>query len=385
MDLPNNLWQVVARAAGLPSLPPGSDDEAARFIGQCHTEGVLPLLFAFPPADERIIGALAGWRALAAAHRRRTEVIRRTILALPSLIEEDFALLKGSDLAWRLYPQPELRPMGDIDILVRSDTLERVIARLGRKGFRRNRSRLQHYSPRNPDLAFDLGDVTLEVHHSIVYRSAAKIDYDDLWNRRKPLQLDGVTLQRLDDTDAAVVAAMNVAKDHLCAPLIKHLDLWLMVRADARLASAVLARAAEWKARNAVHAAFGLASLLFTELSPPPARPLFDRLVTHSALEHRDLRRLPAMVRWWRKFWLLDRLDFRMLYAADIILARIYGMVSQIPRPWGRFGRASLESARTRHPGQGAAPSPRADNPQGPAQPGPRLGGMRHPGQPSAR
>ena len=46
-----------------------------------------------------------------------------------------FIFLKGSHLAFHVYPAPSLRPMGDIDIVVREDNISKVMDVLNAKGY----------------------------------------------------------------------------------------------------------------------------------------------------------------------------------------------------------------------------------------------------------
>lgn len=319
------LWPRVAAAAGV-AWPPADAEAAARFIKRTAREGLLPILFAATPEIEPLRAGLASWRALEAANRHRTAALERRITQLPQLLGEDFLLLKGSDLARRLYPSPELRPMGDIDVLVRPERVNAITARLAAANIKPHFSRLVDLSARNPDLAFDLGEVTLEVHRAIVHRAMARIDYDAVWQRRVEARVAGIEAYRLDDADAFLTSVMNIVKDNLAAPLLRHLDLWLMLR-DPGLLPEVTERAREWRVRNALQVVLRSTRAIFPDVPAPRPRAFLDRWVApQSAAVSRDLEEMSRPTRLWRKWWLIDTTPMRLRYALEIGAAMVSGL-----------------------------------------------------------
>lgn len=319
VQLPITLWPIVAASGDLP-WPPQSDGDARRFVAHCASEGLLPILFEAQPAD--VSPALAGWRALNTANQHRTRTIARNIESLRELIGEEFALLKGSDYGYRLYAAPELRPQVDIDVLVLRERVDAVTERLQR--FPRVYLHNTHRSPRWPDRSFDLGDVTLEVHHSIVQRSRARIDYDALWQRRVPFR----GAARLADVDALLVSVINIAKDDLATTLVRYLDLWLMLRSDASLFDAAAARADQWRITNAFDAVMRVLGTMFPDLAiPRRRRAVFERVLPlrHAAVRRDRKRNVTRRELLWRKFWLVDGVARRALFALDTLAMSAHG------------------------------------------------------------
>jgi hypothetical protein len=299
-ELPANLWTLAAAGA----------KGTAALVDRCIAESLLPILFAanLPDVD------LTPWRALRAANRHRVGTMERNIAALPALIGEDFLVIKGADYGWRLYPSPELRPMGDIDILVPRERFGDVIRRVTAAGHAHHSSRLVDRSASNPDYAFDLGDVTLEVHQAIVHRSRAKIDEHAIWADRVPHSVAGIDTWRASDVDALLISVMNIAKEDLATPLIRYLDLWLMLRRDPALFAAGRRRARSWRMVNAFDAVMRATSSMFPDLRLDLARrPLFDRFAF--SLDRRRSRRMALL---WRKYWLIDGIDQRLAYLASM-------------------------------------------------------------------
>lgn len=303
--------------------PPRDPGEAGRFVAQCVPEGLLPLLFSAAPPE--VAPALTGWRAMEAANRARTQVIAREIESFPELIGEEFAYMKGTDIGRRLYPAPELRPQADIDVLVPRARVDAVTARLESRGHRRFYQHANHRSRRWPDRSFDVGAVTLEIHHSFVQRSRAAIDYDGVWQRRQPF----LNAARLDDVDAMLVSVLNIAKDDLATPLLRYLDLWLMLQHDPQLFAAAEERAGEWRIRNAFHAVMRVAAVMFPDLKLSLRPALVDRFIdADRAAASRDRKRnVTRRELLWRKFWLVDGIVRPVVYAADDAAMTLSGLL----------------------------------------------------------
>lgn len=258
-----------------------------------------------------------------AANRQRTRTIENAIELLPSMIGEEFIYLKGADYSRRLYASPELRPQSDIDVLVPAHRFAGVATRLAQR-FQPVYQAATHRSPRWPDRAYDLGGVTLELHHSFVQRSRARIDYDGVWQRRQPF----MNAARVHDVDALLVSVINIAKDDLATTLLRYLDLWLMLRGDPSLFDAAARRAREWRIANAFHVVMRVTSELFPDLALPlRKRLLLDRLVSaRSAARNRDRGKnvtRPQLL--WRKLWLVDGNLLRAAFALDTAAMAVYG------------------------------------------------------------
>jgi hypothetical protein len=328
VQLPTNLWPLVAAAAGV-TWPPRDAEALRLFITRCGTESLLPLLFADSPAE--VAPALRGWKALQTANERRAGVIRAVTESVPSLVGEEFVFLKGSDYGRRLYPSSELRPQVDIDILVPRERVNVIAKRLEQLGHRRFYLVPSHASQRWPDQSFDLGEVTLELHHSFVQRSRARIDYDEIWQRRRPF----ANAARLDDADAMLASVINIAKDDLAVPLIRYLDLWLMLQSDPALFDVAARRARTWRIANAFHAVMRTASTLFPDLPVSlPQRALDTLIAPRGAAIRRDRgRNVTRLQLLWRKWWLIDGVARRIGFVLDAAMMSVEGRFLQNRAP----------------------------------------------------
>jgi hypothetical protein len=140
------LLALCARASGHPT----QYKRLAHLAGQlaswegvaerAESHGMAPLLYthvhaagvAFPPSVKQQL--LAYYMQHAHAARVRAQVLA-DILAHYHAAGIDVLVLKGAALAYLVYPQPVLRPMRDIDILVRAEDVYRAYALLPEIGF----------------------------------------------------------------------------------------------------------------------------------------------------------------------------------------------------------------------------------------------------------
>ena len=144
---------------------------------QAEAHGLVPLLFthleaagvAMPPAIKQQL--LGYYMQHAHATRVRTQVLA-DILTCYQAAGIDVLLLKGAALAQLVYPQPVLRPMRDIDILVRAEDVYHAYALLPEIGFTPPPGAHHGLGPDHHDLtaikrAADGFSVSVEVHHAL--------------------------------------------------------------------------------------------------------------------------------------------------------------------------------------------------------------------------
>lgn len=173
IDLPpERCCELVAQAQALT----GWEEVAAR----AEEHGLSPLLYFHLTRAETEIPRqarreLAG---LSLRHRHANEVRTRIlgeILALWQAAGMDSRVLKGAALAHILYPEPGLRPMSDLDLLVDAADARRAHGLLGEAGFRTLPGK-EEPLPRDHLRAVRTVDglqVTVEVHPRLHFPRAA--------------------------------------------------------------------------------------------------------------------------------------------------------------------------------------------------------------------
>lgn len=333
--LPPSLLQALAAGAGTP-WPPGSDAEADLLLAQAGTEGLLPLMF-----DTPLPPVLSAARARQQAHQRlaarRAEILLQGLAAAAqALADEPFVVWKGADYAQRLYERPELRPMQDLDLLVPRARLSAACDRLERAGARRRpargaAARASSYHER----AFELGGVIVELHQAFVQRARHRVDYGVLWARRVALPALAPQAFRLDDVDALLAHALSLAKDEFTAPLVRYLDLRLLLeRADVAEAAR---RAREWRMVRALWGALHQARSLMPEIWTAELARVADGLLSPRVRSFLARRVLPPLHeqgragvvtrtrQLWRKAWLMDSAWRRIAFAGAHAMAVVEG------------------------------------------------------------
>ena len=158
------------------------------------------------------------WRQYLQNYRSNTLLLRElsTVLGSLSVNQVECIVLKGAALLTSLYPDPGLRYMCDIDLLVRPQQLPRVIEVLQGCGYR--------------PLSFQLGKdlrgqvmyvkdgkpaIYIEPHWSLgsAYSYAGRIDIEDVWQRANKLKVANVDTLVLSREDCLL---------HLCLHLFLH-------------------------------------------------------------------------------------------------------------------------------------------------------------------
>lgn len=192
----------TALGAALSRIEDWSD-----FLHEAAAQRLLPLVYwqvrshglTCAPAVRRIMAsAYVRQKSLAEA---QTRTLREVVTALTAA-GIDSVVLKGGVLAHTIYPEPGLRPMDDLDILVPPDRIEAARSVLLDLGFRAPAAatrfdRLQHQLP-IAQREVNGHTVCVELHHTLFNRIVGEaLDYSTLERPLARLTLDGVVLQHL--------------------------------------------------------------------------------------------------------------------------------------------------------------------------------------------
>ncbi len=105
----------------------------------------------------------------------------------------DFILLKGADLLTRFYGARGMRPMADVDLLVRESDLAAIDAELGALDYRLQIDGNPAY--RSPD-----GTLVLDLITSIWYLDSPEA-LDDLWQRARSRTVSGQRMKGMGSED----------------------------------------------------------------------------------------------------------------------------------------------------------------------------------------
>jgi len=200
---------TAAAAQPLPSALSAvtSVDELATAAEQ---HGLDPLVLAHIertalaiPTDVRArLRARTTQHAHAAAVRARVLANVARAMAQASV---PFLVLKGAALAHLVYGDPRLRPMRDVDLLVRPADGQRALHVLTRCGFRPGGALVpsRHHHLQAMATTLEGATVTIELHHELMVRTpfVAPCRYDDLVGRCQPFEWGGMSYQTLGRED----------------------------------------------------------------------------------------------------------------------------------------------------------------------------------------
>ena len=177
-----------------------------------------------------------------------TGALRR---ALGSLREDGVAVIvmKGALLAYAVYEHPALRPMGDIDLLVKPSDLQRAARVLQNDGYEARAEAGDHRCHLPPFVK--PGAPEIDVHWRLSPPTTA-LPADDLWERAVPVRVAGVEALGLCTEDLLLQVTAHASYRHyFAAGLRPFCDiaevLWKANRPVDWAAVARRARRCEWQ------------------------------------------------------------------------------------------------------------------------------------------
>jgi hypothetical protein len=239
-------------------------------------------------------------------------------------------LLKGAALAQCVYPDPALRQMLDVDVLVPVGCRAAVYERLLAIGYCPKTGEKPGYRPKRFVEQFGeawnfAGPIYLEVHHKLIggewVRRVSCMEQvaTEVMARAIPLRGDGLARQ-LSPDDALVHLGVHLAVNHAFSDtaLRNLLDIALLVRSKSIDWPAVVERAKRWRVATACYAALDSASRLvgadipsaaLVELRPSSARSALLRTLLNMRSVIEDGRHFVGLRRFLLQLVLVDRVD----------------------------------------------------------------------------
>lgn len=220
---------VDASSFGRTAASLRSIDDWNRLVLAAEAHGLAPLLHAHVdasgislPSDARRV-----LRGLYLRYRQSAHVRMRVLDRILAEFEEagvDTLVLKGAALANLIYPEPALRPMGDLDFLVKPDQLPLAQTTLAHAGF----APLSPSNGRFPDrhvVAVGSSEgltIKVELHHSLFPRqSSDSSPLDELFRSRRAFRVGDRT---------AFTLGNEAMLWHLCRHLVFHADVFTRLR-----------------------------------------------------------------------------------------------------------------------------------------------------------
>jgi hypothetical protein len=156
--------------------------------------------------------------ALAALHRRTLEEIAASFGAasIPWLP------IKGADYAWSLYPEPALRPVSDLDILVHPARFDDAMACLGEAGYRARFASVatlhaQTFERRRHEI--------VDLHRSVFQPLRSNAKLDEMWHRASASTDESfLGSTRFEPADRFLLHLSHMARHEFVVPLVSYVD-----------------------------------------------------------------------------------------------------------------------------------------------------------------
>lgn len=266
---------ALVRGVSAPPPPGGFDEE--RFVSLCERHQVVGAVARVPGTPHRPELARAHLEAFGRAtviEQRRDEVVGAAAAAGIGVI-----VVKGGDWAFRVYPDPGMRPMVDIDLLAPPGRAADVVQALqgaeyaidpAEIGFLEGGYAVGMYPSLGPR-------VRVEVHPDLCRAARHPVDVAGLFERARPLA--GGPGLRLDDVDGLLYCAIHHGLHGYRMPLLWLLDFALLAH-RCGAAPEVADRARRWQATQVLATSRRLAEALWGELplvDTSPARSPYLR------------------------------------------------------------------------------------------------------------
>lgn len=230
-----------------PSCGPTSDSPAWDAVANLAVQqGVAPLVYSglksLPVEVPAGIAQVLRLSAVDAVVRTRPSLemtLRRSLSALNAASVRPI-VLKGAYLAHTVYPDPALRTLNDVDILVLKSDLGRASQALRSDGFLVNDTfeglfpKVEHHLPPHYLVR---SRVAVELHHLLLSEPHPfTIDTDAIRRRARPSLLAGVEALVPDPSDALHHACVHLAFAHRyeVAPLRGLTDIRALIQAHGR-------------------------------------------------------------------------------------------------------------------------------------------------------
>lgn len=202
-------------------------------VNSAKLHSALPLLFHILGKENIDEDLLPLYRKQYIHNYLSSTMLMNELNNLLSLLTEkdiNLILLKGAAFIIYLYPDLGIRPMRDIDFLIRREDLDEVTEALRISGYRR-------YSPISRNIIEDFhGEITfvkekdtslmIEPHWKISpeYAYSCRINSEDFWHRASSVQINGIDTLVLCPEDTIL---------NLCLHLFQHFrSIWLINACD---------------------------------------------------------------------------------------------------------------------------------------------------------
>jgi len=341
---------MISLLSGRP-LPPDSlrRIRPEAFLPLCRAHRVAGLVYeAAAGADGFPAEILPPLREMARKTLVDNLVLLRALQDAAAALSEEglgFVLLKGASLLGFLYPEIQLRPMTDVDLLIREKDWPKVAETLKGRGYRMPAPDSERYYAENwyHQLveSAQVPPTYLEFHWNLESVERSRIDPEELIREAVPCAIEKEPYLRLGDDHLAVHLCVHLAHHYESPALIWVIDLRRLIQTGHLSWERIARLAKAWGVRNCLAYSLGYLERVFPGTLPPEARQVrlsFARrillgsfrtenpVLPHRSLAGRPLRHAVSMI-------LLDRWrDVARYISVHSFLRALRSMPSTHPR-----------------------------------------------------
>ncbi len=348
------------RGEGVPGLSEADWDEVFEFA---QTHGVTPLL------HRNLKSRYADLRVPEAIQTRLRDTYRATGIRNTRIFAQlngilkgfraagiDVVVLKGAHLAELVYEEVALRPMGDVDLLVRPGDLRAATQLLRSMGYEQpgheGSASPRHQEPVVEQMEIDSfrkpGGLLLDIHYfAVIPGQTEKASIESVWDRAMTVRLGGAEALVLSPEDLLLHLCVHAALNHgFAVRLVNICDIPAVVdRFGDRFDWAVFwGRSREWGAERAALVTFALAERLLGWRRPPASQSgedlppaVFDVVSVSERLlfsQSPTFTLFPQMAKLWGDASLIEkaRLVLDRVFVSRKELGFTYGVPADSPR-----------------------------------------------------
>ena len=296
--------------------------QSGTLVELCRLHRVSGLVYQQAAKDPAAGAFLSGLREAARKTLVDNLVLLKALKDVTSALSEEgigFVLLKGAGLLGFLYPEIQLRPMTDVDLLIREKDWPKVRDTLQSRGYRLPAADSERYYAENwyHQLVESPGipPTNLEFHWNLESVERSRIDPEELIHDAVACEIEGEPYLRLGDHHLLVHLAVHLAHHYQSPALIWAVDIRRFIEGRELDWQRIRRTAKDWGVENCLAYSLGYVERAFPGTLPPqaggfrfsPARRLImnafrteDPSLPHQPLGGRPLRHAVSMV-------LLDR------------------------------------------------------------------------------
>jgi hypothetical protein len=279
--------------------------------------------------------------------RRNTRLYSQLSKIIKALQDTPVIVLKGAHLAQNVYGNIALRPMNDIDILVRKTDLlkaEKNLLEIGYSSPRQNEIQVACAKHHHLPPLVKQGTVPVDIHWTIGHPSSPfQIDIEGLWKRAQPATIAGIKVLVLSPEDLLLHLCLHTAFHHLFRSGIRPFyDILETIRQSEIDWEQIPPRANQWGATNSVYLTLYLAKTLFRASVP---NEILDRLkpdnfdpqiVSWAKARLFDKRAYPptTLIQFWKSNSYLEKanLFLKRVFLSPEEMAQLYPVLHNSPK-----------------------------------------------------